>query len=290
MTDVLPEHIRRLPDRDALRFLTEPVLLGSEEPPPSAISAASQDAGVEDRWLARPVREIFDTAMGRFADNPPRSDAWLAPRLHATLRLLRSEAAETSVWNYLALRLAPDYVLWRWGGATNKKASGPVNRNRFRGPDHTQAFARLWWAAELFRDGDDYRPVETACTNQEFFNSILRLEIIHHRCTAQALIELFSQGSVRTTREVNALSQAVNAAGSTLAYEALAPDVLPDADAYRDWLDETGMAYLPYGSLPKGPDDGRVPRPAVDALLPLFAELFVDAPVRGKAMPPPGED
>lgn len=283
MTDVLPERIRRLPDREALKFLTEAVLLGSEAPPQRAISVASQDTGPEDRWLAQPVREMFDTAMGRFADSPPQSDAWLAPRLHASLRLLRCEAADTSVWNFLALRLAPDYVLWRWGSKTTNETPQPVNRKRFRGPDHTQAFARLWWAAELFRDGDDYRPVETACTNQEFFNSILRLEIVHHRCTAQALIKLFSQGSARTTREVNALSQAVNAAGSTLVYEVLAPDVSPDADAYLDWLDETGTAFLPYGSLPKGPNDGRVPKAAVDALLPLFAELSADAPVRGRS-------
>ncbi|GAA4912193.1 DUF6339 family protein [Streptomonospora salina] len=282
MTGAVPEHIGRLPDREAVGHLTEEVLLGAQAPPQKALAAACRAPGSSRDLRAGPVREVVQTAMDRFAASPTESDAWLAPRLHASLRLLRSEAADTELWNFVALLVAPDYVRWRWGATTADGAPKPVNRDRFRGPNHTQAFARLWWAAEVFRNGDDYRSVAKACTNQEFFHNILRLDLVHHRTMAQALIRFAERRSLAQTREINALSRAVNAAGSTLVYEALAPDSPRDTGAYRDWTDEADEIYLPYGSLPKGPDDGRVAEDAVEVLLPLVDELYAEASVRGR--------
>jgi hypothetical protein len=157
-----------------------------------------------------------------------------------------------------------------------------VNKNHFIGAFHKQTFARLWWTAEFFRNGADYRPVEIACRNQETFNSVLRLEIVYHRATAQAIARLMEDGTVRTTRDANAFFKAVNAAGSTLFFDVMAPDEPWDADAHRAWVGETAAAHVQYESLPDGPDDWHVPGSAVEALLPLFKDLFVEAPVRGK--------
>ena len=60
---------------------------------------------------------------------PPTSDRWLAPRLHWSLRLTRSEAADRTMWEWLAVRHA-DYVLWRWSGVEG------VAENRWIGPIH----------------------------------------------------------------------------------------------------------------------------------------------------------
>ncbi|MEV0620271.1 DUF6339 family protein [Nonomuraea sp. NPDC050404] len=261
-----------LPDEAAGRFLNAGVLENSEPLPFAAIEQMSEPA----RWEAEPVRQLFDEAMKRFLPAERTSaDAWLAPVLHATLRLTRREASDSRIWNFLALRLAPDYVFWRHLSRGNPPT---VSRTRFSGPFHSQAFARLWWAAELFRDGSDYEPVVVACNNQDVLNTVLRLDVVLHRPTAQAIIRLLSADVVRTGRQVNALAQAVNAAGSTLSYEALAPDTPRDMDAHHDWIEELEGVLVPYDSLPAGPSDGRARSASVDALTGLFRQLFAEIP------------
>lgn len=272
MNDV-PSKLGLLPDEAAVKFLTAGVLENVEPLPQAAIERVSSATD----WDAEPVRDLFDEAMKRFQPTErTAADAWLAPVLHSTLRLTRREAADSRLWNYLAIRLAPDYVFWRHLG--RRQATPSVTRTRFVGPFYSQAFARLWWAAELFRDGADYEPVVVACGNQDMLNTVLRLEVILHRPTAQALIRLLATGVVRTGREVNALAQAVNTAGATLSYEALAPDNPRDPDAYRDWIEALQGAMVPFDSLPYGPDDGRVRQQSVDTLATLFKQLFTSAP------------
>ncbi|MFI6451920.1 DUF6339 family protein [Streptosporangium amethystogenes] len=278
-----PTRLALLPDSVVIKHLTLGVRTGAEKLPQGALAKACLALDGTSRWEAAQIRELLDEAMRRFDDSASKADAWLAPRLHAMLRLTRREAADSRLWNFLCLRLAPDYVFWRhlrW--PTVKKPVPEVSSARYHGAFHVQAFARLWWVAELFRDGDDYKPVEVACGNQDMLNTVLRLEVIHHRPTAQAIVQLLRRQVVHTGREVNALAKAVNAAGSTLLYEILAPDEVSDADAYRAWIDEVDTALVPYDSLPEGPDDVYVPRSAVDVLVPLFEKLYMDAPVRGR--------
>ena len=278
-----PERLALLPDEAAARFLTTSVLQEREPLPVAAIDQACTPLPDELRWAAEPIRELVDEAMKRFDETRTEADAWLAPRLHATLRMTRGEAADSRRWNHLALRVASDYVFWRHMPKPNEKRTIPtVNRSRFSGPFYSQAFARLWWAAELFRDGYDYEPVVLACGKQDILNTALRLEVILHRPTAQAMLRLLADGTVSTGREVNALAQAVNAAGTTLFFEAIAPDAEPDPDAYLAWIDELDTALVPLDGMPEGPDDGRTPFGVVDILVPIFERLFAEAPVRGK--------
>ncbi|GAA4598080.1 hypothetical protein GCM10023194_74680 [Planotetraspora phitsanulokensis] len=264
--------VRLLPDEAAARLLTTGVLENSEPLPLAAIDQMSEPTA----WEAEPLRQLFDEAMKRFTPSERTSaDAWLAPVLHATLRLTRRQASGSRIWNYVALRLAPDYVYWRHLSRGNPPS---VSRARFSGPFHSQAFARLWWAAELFRDGPDYGPVVVACSNQDVLNTVLRLDVILHRPTAQAIIKLLTTDVIRTGRQVNALAQAVNTAGSTLSYEAHAPDGLRDVDAFRDWIEELTGVLVPYDSLPIGPSDGRTRSSSVDILATLFTQLFADSP------------
>jgi hypothetical protein len=267
-----------LPDEAAARFLTAGVLENSEPLPRAAIDQLTEPA----RWESEPVRQLCDEAMKRFTPIERTSaDAWLAPVLHATLRLTRREASDSRIWNYLAVRLAPDYVYWRHLSRGNPPT---VSRTRFSGPFYSQAFARLWWAAEIFRDGLDYVPVVVACGNQDVLNTVLRLDVVLHRPTAQAIIRLLTTDVIRTGRQVNALAQAVNTAGTTLSYEARAPDNLRDLDAYRDWIEELTGVLVPYDSLPVGPSDGRTRSASVDALATLFKHLYTESP-SGREMP-----
>lgn len=279
-----PKRFALLPDEIAVKHLTSGILRGDERPPAAALDQASKELPDEARWETERVRDLLNEAMARFEEDAvTAADAWLAPRLHSTLRITRREAAESGLWNHLALRVAPDYVRWRHLAKPTEKNPVPIiNAKRFCGPFHTQAFARLWWAAELFRDGFDYRPVVAACKDQDVLNSILRFETVLHRPTAQAIISLISKGTVQGGREINALGKAVNSAGSTIAFEAIAPDSSPESDPYQDWIAAGDEDFTPYDRLPDGPDDGRTYPDSVAALTSLFERLFAEAPVRGR--------
>ncbi|MEE4424496.1 DUF6339 family protein [Streptomyces bugieae] len=293
MSDIgieVPDRLGLLPTAVARRHLTRSVLSGRSEPPVVALLRASESIP-EDlaRWNGAPVRELFEEAMNRFAGRQTQADSWLAPRLHATLRMTRAEAADPALWNFLALLVVPDYVVWRWGRAVSgtPETPAPVQAVRFVGRSDSQAVARLWWAAELFRDGEDYRPAEIACGNQDMLNTALRLDAVDHRPTALAIVRVLesleSEGLTRLGDRMNALCSAVNSAGSTLMYEVLAPDELPDAVALHGWIREAEWASpAPWDRLPDGPPDGTVPTKSIDVLTELFTKFQAEAPLRAR--------
>ncbi|MGW1546793.1 DUF6339 family protein [Streptomyces sp. NPDC002346] len=282
--DYLPEYLARLSDDAAAPFLTEGLLSGKENVPSIELHKSTDSLPEWERWRLEPIRDLVDDALFEFRDEAPsRADAWLAPRLHATLRLTRAEAADRALWNYLAFAVAPDYVVWRH--ISRPREGGPsVNSECFRGSYHKQAFARLWWAAELFRDGPDYEPVVTACGLQDMLNQTLRYgSLIDHRPTSQALVRLLENGTVPGGREMNALTKAANAAAVTVAFDVLAPDVSRDAEAVQNWIDAAGhTGPVPRRRLFDGPPEEKVPESSVRFLTDYFADLFTDVPVRGR--------
>ncbi|MEU8920047.1 DUF6339 family protein [Kitasatospora sp. NPDC048545] len=284
----LPERLALLPNAEAAEFVTEGLLAGREDVPSIKLNQVTEPLPHGDRrGELLPVRDLAEDAMSYCRHNgfkATQADAWLAPRLHASLRLTRREAADPGFWNYLALGVAPDYVVWRHLGEPKDGKPAKVAAERFRGQYHKQAFARLWWVAELFRDGADYGPVVTACGIQDVLNSPLRMSVINHRPTAQAVVRLIAKGAVTTGREVNALAGAVNASAATLMYDVIAPDH-PERDPrpLLDWIEEAETArQVSRNVLPTGPDEEPAPELSVSVLVDYFADLFADAPVRGR--------
>ncbi|MEU8098619.1 DUF6339 family protein [Streptomyces rubiginosohelvolus] len=282
----LPERMALLADLNAAQYLTEGLLSGKEDVPAIALNKTTEPLphDGESRAELGPVRDLVEDAMYKFQDDrPTAADSWLAPRLHAALRLTRREAADRRIWNYLALGVAPDYVIWRHLVAKSEGEPAKVAVRRFRGPAYTQAFARLWWAAELFRDGPDYGPVVTVCSNQDMLNTALRVDVIDHRPTAQATVRLMERGTVRTGREVNALVAAINASAATLMYDVIAPDAERDGRPLQEWIEAAESApAVPRRELPVGPYEERTPERSVEVLVDHFAEIFAEAPVRGR--------
>ncbi|MEU6678316.1 DUF6339 family protein [Streptomyces sp. NPDC046925] len=282
----LPERLALLSDLNAAQYLTEGLLAGKEDVPAIALNKVAEPLRGEDtRAALHPLRDLIDDALYEYREaKVTQADAWLAPRLHAALRLTRREAADRRLWNYLALGVAPDYVVWRHMPEPREDMTQRVAATRFRGAHYTQAFARLWWAAELFRNGSDYSPVVAACANQDMLNTTLRLDAIDHRPTAQAMVRLIERGTVSTGRDVNALARAVNTSAATLMYDVIAPDVVRDAGPLREWIEagESALA-VPRRMLPEGPDEEQAPEASVEALADYFAELFAEALVRGKS-------
>lgn len=284
--DHLPARLALLSDLNAARYLTEGLREGKESVPSIDLNQNTESIpGDEARASLHPVRNLLEDAMHKYRDEKPtQADAWLAPRLHATLRLTRRQAADKRFWNYLAFGVAPDYVVWRHMSERESDGKTPrVAAARFKGPHYTQTFSRLWWAAELFRNGSDYAPAVTACGQQDMLNTALRQDVMDHRPTAQAVVRLLDRGTVRTGREANALAAAVNAAGATLMYDVVAPDVDRDGEPLWDWIAEAETAGpVLRNVLPEGPREPPAPERSVTTLVDRFAELFADAPVRGR--------
>ncbi|MGW5467073.1 DUF6339 family protein [Streptomyces chartreusis] len=283
----VPERLALLATSAVDPFLTDELLRGEQVHGGIDLAKVVEPLPEHDaRWWVEPIRSLVEDAMFEFRDDRTRADAWLAPRLHATLRLTRREAADKRLWNHLALAVAPDYVAWRHlSEPTAKRPERRIAPERFRGPADRQCFSRLWWAAELFRNGPDYEPVAAACGNQDLVHTVLRMELIDHRPTAQALVRLLRQGQVSTGREIFGLSVAINAAGATLVYDVLGPDRPRDPARLRDWIAEAESAPpVERYELPTGPDEEPVPEESVDALTGYFAELFETAPVRGRKL------
>ena len=95
---------------------------------------------------------IVDT-MRDHDRNSTGMDMAMAISLHRALPISRREASDKNFWSWLGLVHAPDFVAWRWAPHSKTELR---NKERFSGSPVRQAFARLWWAAELTRDQDDY--------------------------------------------------------------------------------------------------------------------------------------
>lgn len=276
----------RLSDQSAAKVISQAFVDDDARLPESRLrKEASYPFPQEPRWATDDLIPLLEEAVDRHKDDRPAAmDAWLAPRLHSTLRMTRAEATDNQLWNYIGLVVAPDFIRRRWG-KPHADGRRPVGQSgRFNGPWHIQCFSRLWWTAELFRNGDDYGPVVTAAGNQDVINTVLRQDMINHRPAAQALVRLAAAGTVKTGREVNALAQAARLASSTVVYEVTAPDDPGDRDrdALQAWIESPDAVFWSRDKLPRGPLDGRVQESSVQWLASWFEELFRTAPVRGR--------
>lgn len=220
-----------------------------------------------DRELSlETVRAVFQTVLERANGGglDPATDAWVAPRLHASLRLTRREAADPSIWAYLAVIEFPDYVRARWGDETGRWFAGEVN----------QAISRLWWGAEMCRNGADYGPVTTAFSVQDVPNTWFRLDAIHSRPLAIALTRLMLENTP-TGRQLNRLATATNLRLTTTVLDALSTSRGSDPDKRRDWCMRTlDRAAIVDESLPQGPEDVTIDEDDVTRVLDLLRELL----------------
>ncbi len=212
---------------------------------------------------------VLDAAYRKFEPQSDRSDSWLAPRVHATLPMTRREAADRRLWDYLAVVAFPEYVRWRWGG----KETTP--RARFVGEQNKNAFGRLWWGAELTRNGRDYASTVEAFKNSRFSVVWVPLDLAHNRAFALGAIDFlgkFNEGSAATGDEADALAKIINLQATTRFIDETACPP-PDAEAMREWCEQKPDETKMMTSEPVGPDDDRVRDDEVAALSRLLSQM-----------------
>ncbi|MFC5136993.1 DUF6339 family protein [Actinomycetospora rhizophila] len=204
---------------------------------------------VFDELMVEFVRRRVD---GAWDEDRAASDRWLAPRLHFALRLTRSEAADRLMWAWIANRYL-EVVQWRWSDA-----KGDVAVDRLVGPIHKQAFARLWWGAELFRDGTDYRTVERAFVLQDLPNSYLHRPLVRCRSLALGLLEVLvpttADGSGGSASEVNELARVLNLVTAGCPPEVETGFQQDDRSGYLRWVGRGVPRPTSWQPLPAGPD------------------------------------
>jgi hypothetical protein len=204
---------------------------------------------------AAPTVQILDALMDEARQRQMRgewleratSDRWLAPRIHCGLRLYRSEAADRGVWQWIALRYEW-YVQWRWSND-----DGLIAEDRWWGQVHKQAFARLWWGAELFRDGSDYRPVERAFVFQDLPNSYLHRPLVRSRSLALAIVDRFGPSSTATAAQVNALARVLNLTTVGSPPEVETGYQTDDVETYDNWVRAGPTKPSDWDDIPTGP-------------------------------------
>ena len=181
-----------------------------------------------------PLAEVIDECKRRFTDaetgdvNRTASDRWLAPRLHAALRLTKREATYSEIWTYLAVYAFPDYVAWRWG--RDRQAALSFTRDVKKHP-----FKRLWWGAEMFRNGADYSAVEAALSRSDIANTSLSTRVMNNRAVALGVLRFLAENELGS-RQVNPLSTQLRTSAVTVALDSACPNYSESMELDEEWL------------------------------------------------------
>jgi hypothetical protein len=197
------------------------------------------------------LSSVIDECIARFGTGKTltQSDSWLAPRLHASLRLTKREAASAAVWTFLATFAFPDYVVWRWG--KDRQLALSTTRDVKKHP-----FKRLWWGAEMFRNGPSYDSVEQAFSRSDVANTSLSTRVMNNRAVALGVLRFIEKHALGS-RLVNPLSTQLRTAAVTVVLDNACPNYAESIELDRAWLRTEPLAQDIIDD-PTGPEHGAV--------------------------------
>jgi hypothetical protein len=98
--------------------------------------------------------DTLDDIVSRYEQGEAQMEQEAAVAVHQHLDITRRHAAQPGLWHWLAIVQFPEYVRHRFGldGAIEEKFVGIERQSDI----YSNGLHRLWWFAELTRDGDDY--------------------------------------------------------------------------------------------------------------------------------------
>lgn len=115
-------------------------------------------------------------------------DAVAARPVREYLDLARQEAANPRLWHWLTVSEFPEFVYYRW-----EKYGNIQEKFLKAGTDiYSNALHRLWWGAELTRDGDDYERTKRMFEQGELANDVLDRWFARYRPAATATVDVLS--------------------------------------------------------------------------------------------------
>jgi len=197
-------------------------------------------------------------------------DAWFAPRLHAALRIPRRIAGSREFWRWIGLDIGRPLVEARFG------QNGAVRQWRYTGLHLRNAMSRLWWGAELIRNGASYREVPSVFSRTRTAQFALELGYSRYKPAAIAFVRVaegLDGGPVLNDEQMKRLSRVVNALLSARVLESCDFGT-PAPGLDEKWLSTSADAEaLVNGDLPVGPDDGGIPEAAIETLATWFRAL-----------------
>ena len=187
------------------------------------------------------LRRKFEAVMGgdvvdfgdviidgsEYARGDATIDGELASEVRKHLRFTREQASHDGVWRYLAVVEFPDFVRYRWPYPDDKSNRTFTSaRDKFLRPArdlYGNALVRLWWMAELTRDGDDYSLTRAALEHQELANDVFDRGYARYPPAVRATVDELSDAS---SSVVSDTTTKLNHALSTIRLESLSESEL----------------------------------------------------------------
>ncbi len=164
--------------------------------------------------------DAFDRALdetcSKFTAHDAAMDAHAAPLIHRALPMCRRHACDPSAWRFLTVVHRPDFVRHRWQNRSLAAMRAHFWRAGMR--HDSNAIGRLWWIAELSRDGDDYTLAKRALASQQLAKLLFSRQLCGYRpAVAACVAELESATNSVVEQTMRRLSKAL----STIVLESL---------------------------------------------------------------------
>jgi len=196
-------------------------------------------------------------------------DAWLAHRLHFAIRVPRRIAGDRWFWAWLALTAGRDFVRHRF-----KDKKGDVTEWRYTGVLTRNALSRLWWGAEMVRNGPDYAHVPIVFRRVRTAQWALELKYSWYRPAPIAFARVAETGPKPLSDDaMKALSKRINAYLSLSVLEGMGLDD-GQTDAFdKDWRKRQPTLKEALGEGLEGPCDGYASKESIDGLEGWFRSL-----------------
>lgn len=213
---------------------------------------------------------VLEEGIDRYEDDINRLDAWLAPRIHNVIRVPRRIASDRRFWAWIAIEFGRDYIKHRF---SNGEGSA-IKEFRFTGTHLRNGVSRLWWSAELARNGRDYEPVAQVLSAVRIAQFALELRYSWYRPAVIAFARICADRKL-TDAKMQALSVRVNAYLGTRPVELIGLDETAAEDYDAEWWAGTppSKKQLFDGKF-EGPDDGRASEVAIEELMNWFGEVL----------------
>lgn len=150
------------------------------------------------------LAEVVSYLVAQTPKHDAKFDQLAGPLIHRALPLRRREASQPGVWRYLAMVCFPELVRHRW-----QVQSWPTTRSRYwtMGTRHdSNAFSRLWWIAEITREGSSYALTEEVLSKQQLAIQIFVRKFSSYRPSVAAFVQVMRDSSLdveRTAKELN---------------------------------------------------------------------------------------